>query len=137
MARSGADGRPSPTRSPCPGGESGNDVAARLRSFLADLLDEHRSWHAKASLRAATSGWGSATPRIERPMLAVAHSTTNRILICVALAIEIREFRRRMDQDQANLTVLQWDLDAAPDEGRMLVLNDTAHLRRADEAPWS
>ena len=121
----------------CPGGESGNDVAARLRSFLADLLDEHRSWHAKASLRAATSGWGSATPRIERPMLAVAHSTTNRILICLALAIEIREFRRRMDQDQANLTVLQWDLDAAPDEGRMLVLNDTAHLRRADEAPWS
>jgi broad specificity phosphatase PhoE len=70
-------------------------------------------------------------------MLAVAHSTSNRILICVALAIEVREFRRRMDQDQANLTVLQWDLGAAPDEARMLVLNDTAHLRRADEAPWS
>ena len=62
-----------------------------------DLLDEHRSWHAKASFRAATSGWGSATPRVERPILAVAHSTTNRILICVALAIEVREFRRRLD----------------------------------------
>ena len=57
--------------------------------------------------------------------------------MCVALDIEVREFRRRLTQDQANVTVLQWDLEAAPDEGRMLVLNDTAHLRRADEAPWS
>ncbi len=122
---------------PCPGGESGDDVAVRVRSFLADLLDEHRAWHAKASFRAATSGWGSAVQRIERPVLAVAHSTTNRILICVALAIEVREFRRRLDQDQANLTVLQWELDAAPDQGRMLLLNDTAHLRRPDEVPWA
>jgi broad specificity phosphatase PhoE len=121
----------------CPGGESGNDVAVRVRSFLADLLDEHRAWHARASFRAATSGWGSATKRIERPVLAVAHSTTNRILICVTLAIEIREFRRRLDQDQANLTVLQWDLEAAPEEGRMLLMNDTAHLRRSDEVPWA
>lgn len=121
----------------CPGGECGNDVAERVRDFLGDLLDEHRAWHAKASFRAATSGWGSTTPRIERPVLGVGHSTTNRILICVALAIEIREFRRRLDQDQANLTVLQWDLEAAPDEGRMLVMNDTAHLRRANEVPWA
>jgi broad specificity phosphatase PhoE len=122
---------------PCPGGESGADVAARCRSFLQDLLDEHRAWHAKASFRAATSGWGSTSPKVERPMLAVAHSTTNRILICVALAIEIREFRRRLDQDQANLTVLQWELDAAPDQGRMLVMNDTAHLHRPTEVPWA
>ena len=121
----------------CPGGESGNDVAERVRGFLGDLLDEHRAWHAKASFRAATSGWGSTTPRIERPVLVVGHSTTNRILICVALTIEIREFRHRLDQDQANLTVLQWDLEAAPDEGRMLVMNDTAHLRRANEVPWA
>ena len=121
----------------CPGGESGNDVAERVRGFLGDLLDEHRAWHAKASFRAATSGWGSTTPRIERPVLAVAHSTVNRVLICVALAIEIREFRHRLDQDQANLTVLQWELEAAPDEGRMLLMNDTAHLRRANEVPWA
>ena len=81
----------------CPGGESGNDVAAGRRSFLPTSSTTPIR-HAKASLRAATSGWGSATPRIERPMLAVAHSTTNRILICVALAIEIREFRRRIDK---------------------------------------
>jgi broad specificity phosphatase PhoE len=126
-----------PDTLPCPGGESANDVAARVRGFLGDLLDEHRAWHAKASFRAATSGWGTTTARVERPILAVAHATTNRILVCVALDIEVREFRRRLTQDQANVTVLQWDLEAAPDEGRMLVLNDTAHLRRADEAPWS
>jgi broad specificity phosphatase PhoE len=126
-----------PDTLPCPGGESANDVAARVRGFLGDLLDEHRAWHAKTSFRAATSGWGAATARVERPVLAVAHATTNRILVCVALGIEVREFRRRLTQDQANVTVLQWDLEAAPDEGRMLVLNDTAHLRRADEAPWS
>ena len=126
-----------PDQLSCPGGESGNDVAVRVRSFLGDLLDEHRAWHAKASFRAATSGWGSPTQRIERPVLAVAHATTNRILICVALAIEIREFRRRLDQDQANLTVLQWELDAAPDEGRLLLMNDSAHLRRPDEVPWA
>jgi broad specificity phosphatase PhoE len=126
-----------PDQLSCPGGESGNDVAVRVQSFLADLLDEHRAWHAKASFRAATSGWGSSTQRIDRPVLAVAHATTNRILICVALAIEVREFRRRLDQDQANLTVLQWELGAAPDEGRMLLMNDTAHLRRPDEVPWA
>lgn len=126
-----------PDINPCPGGESGDDVAARCRSFLADLLDEHRAWHAKASFRAATSGWGASPAPIERPILAVAHSSTNRILICVALAIEIREFRRRLDQDQASLTVLQWDLEAAPDQGRMLLMNDTAHLHRATEVPWA
>ena len=136
-ASTGVAGRPSPDQLPCPGGESGNDVAVRVRSFLEDLLDEHRAWHAKASFRAATSGWGSPTQRIERPVLAVAHATTNRILICVALAIEIRDFRRRLDQDQANLTVLHWELEAAPDEGRMLLMNDTAHLRRPDEVPWA
>ena len=126
-----------PDTLPCPGGESANDVAVRVRGFLEDLLDEHRAWHAKASFRAATSGWGATTPRVERPILAVGHATTNRILVCVALGIEVREFRRRLTQDQANVTVLQWDLQAAPDEGRMLVLNDTAHLRRPDQAPWS
>ena len=114
---SGAEWEAAPDTLACPGGESGNDVAERVRVVPQRPPRRAPGWHAKASFRAATSGWGSATPRIERPMLVVAHSTTNRILICVALAIEIREFRRRIDQDQANLTVLRWDLDAAPDEG--------------------
>ncbi len=126
-----------PDRLACPGGESGDAVAERVRTFLRDLLDEHRAWHARASLRHATSGRGAAAPRLERPILVVAHATTNRILVCLALGIEIREFRRRLTQSPANLTVLRWDLEAAPDEARLLVLNDTAHLRRADETPWA
>jgi len=37
-----------PDRLACPGGESGNEVAERVRSFLVDLIDEHRAWHARA-----------------------------------------------------------------------------------------
>ena len=127
----------SPDMLSCPGGESANDVAERVGGFLGDLLDEHRAWHAKASFRAATSGWGAATAARRAADPGVAHATTNRILVCLALGIEVREFRRRLTQDQANLTVLRWELEAAPAEARMLVLNDTAHLRRADEPPWS
>lgn len=121
-----------PDTTPCPGGESGNDVARRVRAFLEALLDRHRS-----EVAGESAGAARASRPDPRPVLAVAHSSTNRILICVALAIEIREFRRRLDQDQCNLTVLQWESDAAPDQGRLLVLNDTAHLHRADESPWA
>jgi broad specificity phosphatase PhoE len=152
----------------CPGGESGDDVARRVQAFLAELLDEHRRWQARAAFRAATGGpaqhpgvtpshasirrtIGSATaprqsatpPRAsatailpERPILAVAHSTTNRILLCVALGIEIREFRRRFVQGQANVTALRWETGAGPGEATLLLLNDLAHLRAANEAPW-
>ena len=123
----------------CPGGESGQR-RRRPRSARSsgDLLDEHRSWHAKASFRAATSGWGSATPR-DRAADARRRARHDQP------DPDLRRARRSRSassagastQDQANLTVLRWDLDAAPDEARMLVLNDTAHLRRADEAPWS
>ena len=74
----------------CPGGESGDDVAARARAFLVDLI----AWHD------ARHGAGSAD---ERPVLAVGHSSLNRVLVCVATGIEIREFRRRFSQDQARI----------------------------------
>ena len=125
-----------PDRLACPGGESGNDVAERVRSFLADLLDEHRRWHAKASFRAATSGWGSALTTPERPVLVVAHSSTNRILLCVALGTDVRDYRKRFVQAQANLTVLRWEADDRPEDAKALVLNDLGHLRRPDEVPW-
>jgi broad specificity phosphatase PhoE len=120
----------------CPGGESGNDVAARVRSFLDDLLDEHRRWHARASFRAATAGPGTAAPAPERPVLVVGHASTNRILLCVALGVEVREFRRRFVQGQANLTALRWEAGDAAADAKVLVLNDLAHLRGAGEAPW-
>jgi len=126
-----------PDRLACPGGESGNDVAERVSAFLGDLLDEHRRWHAKASFRAATSGFGAAAERPERPILVVAHSSTNRVLMCVALGVGLRDYRKRFVQDQANLTVLRWETADAPEDAKLLVMNDVAHLRAPTEVPWS
>jgi broad specificity phosphatase PhoE len=131
-----------PDRLACPGGEAGATVAGRVASFLRDLLEEHRSWHSKAAFRAATSGAGAsaaraAGPRRDRPVLAVGHGTTNRILLCVALGVPIADFRRRFVQDQVNLTVLRWEVGAAPDEAILLVMNDRSHLRASPGAPWT
>ncbi len=119
----------------CPGGESGNDVAARVDRFLTDLLEEQRSWHAKAAFRAAMGGRAPGQPP-ERRVLVVGHATTNRILISVALGVDVGGYRRRFAQDQCNLTVLRWDADGEPAAAKLLVLNDTEHLRAPDALPW-
>jgi len=130
----------SPDQLSCPGGESGLDVADRVRSFLGDLLDEHRAWRARASFRAATSHRDAADGRPDRPVLAVGHGTTNRILLCVALGVPVADYRRRFVQGQANLTVLRWAPDAAPDQALLLLMNDVSHLagsRGAGPSPWA
>ena len=121
----------------CPGGESGGDVATRVTSFLGDLLDDHRRRVARASLRAATAPTGpvtAATP--DHRILVVAHGTLNRVLLCVALDIDLRGFRQRFIQGQCNLTVLAFADDAGPREGTLLVSNDLSHLRGANDLPW-
>jgi probable phosphoglycerate mutase len=110
-----------PARIPCPGGESGDDVAARVSAFLVDLLAAHATHPADAT---------------ERPVLAVAHSSLNRILVCVALGIAIREFRLRLQQSQANLTALRFEHGSGPGDARLILLNDLAHLRRPPRTPW-
>ncbi len=125
-----------PDRLPCPGGESGNDVAQRVRAFLEDLLSEHKAWHARASFRAATSPGPRERDPGERPVLVVAHSSTNRILMCLALGTDVRDYRKRFVQDQANLTVLRWDLGDGPADAKLLVANDLGHLRGPDQLPW-
>jgi broad specificity phosphatase PhoE len=125
-----------PDRLSCPGGESGNDVAERVRSFLADVIDEHRSWHARASFRAATAPGGPATAPRERPILAVAHSSTNRILLCVAMGTDVRDYRKRFVQGQANLTVLRWEDADGPEDAKLIVGNDLGHLRGPNTLPW-
>src|SRR5262245_51616150 len=107
-----------------PGGESGNDVAARVAAFLGDLLADHVARHGAASAE-------------EGPVLAVGHSSTNRILMCVALGLPVREFRQRFVQGQANLTVLRFEHGDGASDARLLVLNDTAHLQPAGTLPWS
>jgi uncharacterized phosphatase len=108
-----------PDAIPCPGGESGNDVARRADAFLEELLD-----------------WAEPAGPDERVVLAVAHSTFNRILLAVALDLPVRHYRRRFAQGQANLTVVRWDAGASPFLGRLLVCNDTAHLAAPGQAPW-
>ena len=125
-----------PDRLACPGGESGQDVAIRVRSFLEDLLAEHKAWHARAAFRATFEGGPGAEPP-ERPILAVGHSTTNRILLCVALGTDIRDYRRRFVQGQANLTVLRWEAGDGPGDGKLLVGNDLAHLLPVGGVPWA
>ena len=125
-----------PDRLPCPGGESGNDVALRVRAFLEDLIADHKAWHARASFRAATSVGGPGGAPGERAVLAVAHSSTNRVLMCVALGTDLRDYRKRFVQAQANLTVLRWEAGDAPEDAKLLVANDLGHLRGAGEAPW-
>ena len=117
-----------PAKTKCPGGESGNDVATRVRSFLADLLATHAAQ--------AADGAGAGADTAERPVLVVAHSSLNRILVCVALGIEIREFRLRLQQSQANLTALRFEHGSGPGDARLILLNDLAHLRRPPRTPW-
>lgn len=121
----------------CPGGESGQDVAVRVSSFLTDLLDEHRQWMARASFRAATATGGPTTPASDHRVLVVAHGTLNRIFLCVALDTDLRRFRQRFIQSQCNLTVLAFADDASPREGVLLVSNDTSHLHTPRDLPWS
>lgn len=125
-----------PDRLACPGGESGNDVADRVRSFLADLIEEHMAWQAKASFRAATAPGGPASAPKDRPVLAVGHSSTNRILLCVALGTDVRDYRKRFLQGQGNLTVLRWEDGDGPVDAKLIVGNDLGHLRGPEALPW-
>jgi broad specificity phosphatase PhoE len=102
----------------CPGGESGEQVAARAASFLCDLL-----------------GWAE-TAGPDPVVLAVAHSTLNRILLCVAMEVPLAAFRRRFTQAQVNLTSLRYADGAAAGSARLLVLNDLGHVSAPGVAPW-
>jgi broad specificity phosphatase PhoE len=107
----------------CPDGESANDVADRARSFLGDLLATHSEAHAPADADAP-------------PVLAVAHSSFNRILVCVALDVPVREFRLRLQQGQVNLTALRFEHGVGPSDARLLLLNDLAHVRPPGTPAW-
>lgn len=107
----------------CPGGESADDVAGRARSFLTDLLAAHVGAHDQADADAP-------------PVLAVAHSSFNRILVCVALDLPVREFRLRFQQGQVNLTALRFEHGVGPADARLLLLNDLEHVRPAGSPAW-
>ena len=130
-----------------PGGESGEDVAARALGFLVELLEDELATaaaHAAASGRHSPDPGGSRGPVTEsqaeaegeRRVLIVAHGTFNRILLCVALGLPVQDYRRRFVQDRANLTVLRYEHDDTPDGAQLILGNDVGHLRAKGEAPW-
>lgn len=131
-----------PAGTHAPGGESGDEVATRALGFLVDLLaaelpsgaTAHHSFDAGGSR--GTVSETRAEAEGERRVLMVAHGTLNRILLCVALGLPVRDYRRRFIQDNANLTVLRFEPDDAPDGAQLILANDVAHLRRPGEAPW-
>jgi len=107
-----------PARLGPPNGENGDAVAARASAFLRDLA---------ATELPLTSGGR------ERLILAVGHSTLNRVLLTVALGVPTHDYRRRFRQDWLNLTVLRLEADG---RGMLLLCNDTAHFRAPGEIPW-
>jgi broad specificity phosphatase PhoE len=117
----------------CPGGESGDDVAVRARDFLVDLL----AANAAADDRSERDAGAGSPVDPTLPILAVAHSSLNRILICVALGLPVREFRLRLQQDQVNLTVLRFEHGTGPSDARLILLNDLAHVRPPGATPWA
>jgi probable phosphoglycerate mutase len=132
-----------PATTHSPGGESGDEVAARVHGFLRDLLAEEMPTAAAARRRSPDPGGSrgnvsesQAAAEGQKRVLVVAHGTLNRILLCVALGIPVRDYRRRFIQDQTNLTVLRYELEEGPDGAQLVLLNDVSHLRGPGEAPW-
>ena len=133
-----------PAATHSPGGECGNDVAARTRSFLTDLLAAELAGAGAATRLHSPDPGGSRGPvsesqaeaEGERRVLVVAHGTYNRILLCVALGVPICDYRRRFLQDRTNLTVLRYEPGDQPDGAQLVLANDVAHLRHPGEAPW-
>jgi probable phosphoglycerate mutase len=134
-----------PAATHAPGGESGDDVAARALHFLVDLIaveelpssgaQYHRHSPDPGGSRGIVSE-AQAEADGERRVLVVAHGTFNRILLCVALGIPTRDYRRRFLQDRANLTVLRYELGDSADEAQLVLANDVGHLRAPGQAPW-
>jgi broad specificity phosphatase PhoE len=143
-----------PAHTHSPGGECGEDVATRARSVLMDLLARERgavgNTAADCACDSRASG-GEVAPDHAEPagaldpsadegesrVLLVGHGTFNRILMCVALAAPVRDYRHRFLQERTNLTVLRYEPDDGLSEARLVLANDIAHLRTASEAPWA
>jgi broad specificity phosphatase PhoE len=99
------------------GGENGGEVAARLRPLIAELLD-----------------WAAQPAAAERTAVLVGHSSVNRVLLAVLMETPLPDYRRRWQQDWANLTVLHWPSRA--DGPKLLLYNDVSHLRGSAGVTW-
>jgi len=100
-----------------PGGESGEDVARRVEALLGDLVAEAAATAAPATV------------------LAVGHSTVNRVLLCVALGVPLRDYRRRFEQSWTRLTVLRFASRKAGD-AKLLLGNNVADASGLRGVTW-
>jgi broad specificity phosphatase PhoE len=104
--------------------------------LLADLVGgPNRSLGAEADRAEADRAEDRPETDRARLVLAVAHSTTNRILLAIALHIPVRDYRRRFRQEPANLTVLRF-WASAEHGAELLLANDVSHVRGIRGATW-
>jgi alpha-ribazole phosphatase len=85
-----------------PGGESGLEAQQRVVSFLDLLAAKHPQGH----------------------VLVVFHKTVCRLMVCHALGMPPREYRRRLVLNNAALSIIQ----AQPYGWQLVTFNDTSHL---------
>jgi len=98
------------------GGESGASVARRIQPLIHELVD-----------------WGTQA-EAEQICVLVGHSSVNRVLLALVLGVPLVDYRRRFEQDWANLTVLRWpDGRSGP---TLLLANDVAHVRGVKGVTW-
>lgn len=90
-----------PSRVRFPGGESLDDVQARLQSFLDQITEAHPNQTA----------------------VLAGHQIVNKVLACTLLGVDLDQIWR-LRQDTASINVYQW----AENGWRVLRLNDTCHL---------
>ncbi len=100
-----ADWERDPASVHAPGGESGDEVLARIRPAFEELAAAHPS----------------------QRILIVAHRTVNRIWLCHLLGHPIAAYRSAVGQDLTALNILRYDPEAAP-HFSVALMNDTAHL---------
>jgi len=94
-----------PASVPAPGGESGDEVLARIRPAFETLAAAHPG----------------------QRILIVAHRTVNRIWLCHLSGIPIAAYRSAVGQDLTALNILRYDPQATP-HFSVERMNDTSHL---------
>ncbi len=85
-----------------PDGETGFEVGERVARALASITERHK----------------------DCSLALVAHEATIRILLCRTLGISVSDYRRRLVQSNAGLTIVGY----CEGQSKLLLYNDTSHL---------
>lgn len=83
-------------------GETGLEVETRVAEVAAKIASRHPGEH----------------------VVLVAHEAANRILLCRLLGLSVSDYRRKLVQSNASLTIVEY----SEGRGRLLLYNDVCHL---------